>query len=207
MSWGRAIAVVLLLCGNLMAQVSQEAAGMAPPAPGSITDTSFADRLAETVMGRPIAPRPPLPRSHQPRPVLVGAPLPALWSPWVQPAPPVLLWHAPVATQTVVIHQTGTGAPPAKEEAKVTVFGAPAPRGESRPEPASATAESARFWIVLQTGEVFPAAGYWADGDSLTWIGQDNRRRTVAAEAIDREATLAVNAAHGAPIRLPRAGR
>jgi hypothetical protein len=175
--------------------------------PFSITDTTFAGRLAATISGFPPytgAPVGPYRTRRYPAawpllyPVFTGG---YYYPP--APEPSVAVYPPVQAAPPVVINQyfSGEAARAAErkpaEDSNVRIYDAPAPQPAEPP---------LSFLIATTDRSVFSASAYWVEGDTFHYVTPYGKHEQIPLAKVDRQLSEKLNEGHAVEFRLPPAG-
>jgi hypothetical protein len=175
--------------------------------PFSITDPTFAGRLAATISGFPPYTGAPA-GLHRSRRFASSFPLmyPVYVGGYSYPTPELVpnftMYAPPQAAPPVVINQYFSGeaarpaARPPAEDSNLRVYDAPAPQPAEPP---------LSFLIATTDRSVFSASAYWVEGDTLHYITPRGKHEQIPLAKVDRPLSEQLNEGHAVEFRLPPA--
>jgi len=173
----------------------------------SITDPTFAGRLAATISGfPPYTGAPAQMRGHGRGaalaplmyPVFVGG----YYGPAYEPQPSVIVYPPAQPAPQVVINQYFGPSSEAPSSAETGVRITQVPPRAPAPPPAQ---ETVTFLIATTDGSVFTAAAYWVEGETLHYVTPYGKHEQVALNRVDRQLSEKLNEGRQVEFRLPAA--
>lgn len=123
-----------------------------------------------------------------------------------QSAPPTVIvnnYYTPDAAKPLMRDYTSTPPEEAPGPEGLTIYRAPA---HERPAPAKEQ-PATLYLIAFRDGSIFPALGYWIEGDTLHYITTQGTHNKASLSLIDKELSERLNRERRVEFDLGKAGR
>jgi hypothetical protein len=180
--------------------------------PGSVTDTSFATGLSNTIQGR---------RGFGDQGRRRGGPVYAFpvytYDPGyyynyayppqqIQPDQPqnVVVVYPPQPAPVVINPFESSSSQSAEEQPAFRMYQAPYNQPAEQIDQASAAAEPVHYLLAFKDHTIYSAVAYWVEGDTLHYFTAGNKHNQASLSLLDRDLTSRLNKETGAQVVLPK---